>query len=136
MHCTTLLVHFDLQLFQMQTGRVAHLIGYLLLDYVFLWGNNPIEWSSKKQPTITQSSTEAEYHSLAPTAAEICWLTMLLKELHIPLQTVPVILCDNLSAISLAYNKIFHSRTKHKARLLLYKGEDVTKSYLSWTYIN
>jgi hypothetical protein len=35
-------------------------------------GHNPITWSAKKQFTVSQSSTEAEYRTLASTSAEVC----------------------------------------------------------------
>uniref|UniRef100_A0A2N9FUI9 Reverse transcriptase Ty1/copia-type domain-containing protein n=1 Tax=Fagus sylvatica TaxID=28930 RepID=A0A2N9FUI9_FAGSY len=40
---------------------------------VFL-GNNPITWLAKKQHTVSRSSTEAEYRSLASGAAELSWI--------------------------------------------------------------
>lgn len=40
---------------------------------VYLW-SNPISWSSKKQNTMSKSSTEAEYRVLSSTAAEIDWI--------------------------------------------------------------
>uniref|UniRef100_A0A2N9HKM9 Integrase catalytic domain-containing protein n=1 Tax=Fagus sylvatica TaxID=28930 RepID=A0A2N9HKM9_FAGSY len=49
---------------------------------VFL-GNNLLTWASKKQPTVSRSSTEAEYRSLAVGAAEVAWIRMLLCDLHI-----------------------------------------------------
>lgn len=79
---------------------------------VFL-GPNPISWSAKKQSTMAHSSTEAEYRCLAHTAAEVTWLCSLLCDLHIPLSTILVIWCDNVSAISMAFNPVFHARTKH-----------------------
>ena len=79
---------------------------------VFL-GPSPISWSSKKQTTVTRSSTEAEYRALATTAAKVSWLRILFKELRIFLSHVPVLWCDNASAIALSANPMFHLRTKH-----------------------
>ena len=79
---------------------------------VFL-GPNPISWSAKKQSTMSRSSTKAEYRALATTAAELAWLRTLFKELHIFLTHILVIWCDNVSAIALSTNPIFHSCTKH-----------------------
>ncbi|KAF5470468.1 hypothetical protein F2P56_010982, partial [Juglans regia] len=49
---------------------------------IFL-GHHLISWSSKKQKTVARSNTEAEYKSLASTAAELIWLQTLLRELGI-----------------------------------------------------
>ncbi|XP_048425193.1 uncharacterized mitochondrial protein AtMg00810-like [Pyrus x bretschneideri] len=81
--------------------------------YCVFLGSNLISWSAKKQSTVARSSTEAEYCSLAHTAAELTWVCKILKDLHFPLPTLPTLWCDNISAISLAFNPIFHARTKH-----------------------
>lgn len=83
--------------------------------YIVYLGRNPISWSSKKQPTIARSSTEAEYRSVAATAAELTWVCSLLTELHIQLPQSPVIYCDNVGATQLCSNPVFHSRMKHVA---------------------
>ncbi|KAB2606268.1 nuclear cap-binding protein subunit 1-like [Pyrus ussuriensis x Pyrus communis] len=80
--------------------------------FVFL-GPNLISWSAKKQSTVARSSTEAEYRSLAHTAAELTWVCKILRDLHYPLPKLPTLWCDNISAISLASNPVFHARTKH-----------------------
>jgi histone deacetylase 1/2 len=49
---------------------------------VFL-GSNMISWTARRQATISRSSTEAEYMSLANATAEVVWVQTLLKELGV-----------------------------------------------------
>ncbi|KAJ3698372.1 hypothetical protein LUZ61_002077 [Rhynchospora tenuis] len=79
---------------------------------VFL-GPNLISWSSKKQQTVSRSSTEAEYRSMACTTSELMWLQALLSELGHKPNHLPALWCDNLGATFLAANPVFHARTKH-----------------------
>ncbi|XP_058201268.1 uncharacterized mitochondrial protein AtMg00810-like [Rhododendron vialii] len=81
--------------------------------YCMFLGSNLISWTAKKQPTVARSSTEAEYRALAQAAAELSWLVMLLRDLGISVASPPVLWCDNLSAIALASNPVFHARSKH-----------------------
>ncbi|GKA65820.1 ribonuclease H-like domain-containing protein [Tanacetum coccineum] len=61
---------------------------------VFL-GNNLLSWSSKRQPTLSRSSAEAEYHGVANVVAKTCWLRNLLRELHTHFSTATLVYCDN-----------------------------------------
>jgi hypothetical protein len=81
--------------------------------YLVYLGSNPITWSAKKQPTISRSSTESEYKALAIASAELCWIRALLKDLGIYLSQPPLLWCDNVSALAIASNPVFHARTKH-----------------------
>jgi hypothetical protein len=81
---------------------------------IFL-GTNLLSWSSKKQPTVSRSTTESKYKSMANTAAELCWLQSLLSELGVFLSTAPILFCDNIGATYLSANPVFHARTKHIA---------------------
>ncbi|KAM2671319.1 hypothetical protein EV1_007146 [Malus domestica] len=81
--------------------------------YCIFLGTSLLSWSAKKQPTVARSSIEAEYRSLANTAAELTWLCKLLVDVHLVLSCSPQLWCDNISALSLAKNPIFHARTKH-----------------------
>ncbi|RVW58924.1 putative mitochondrial protein [Vitis vinifera] len=51
--------------------------------YCLFLGPNLVSWHSRKQHTVSKSSTEAEYRSVATLVAEISWLQSLLKELNI-----------------------------------------------------
>ncbi|GJR07274.1 uncharacterized mitochondrial protein-like protein [Tanacetum coccineum] len=67
---------------------------------------NLVSWSAKKQPTVSHSSCESEYRDLANTAFKVVWLTSLLRELQVPLPSIPVLYCDNKSAIFLSQNPV------------------------------
>ena len=72
-----------------------------------------VSWSAKKQHVVALSSTEAEYQAMAITTADLYWIRMLLKDLHVPLVSPPTLWCDNVGALALASNPVFHARTKH-----------------------
>jgi hypothetical protein len=72
-----------------------------------------ISWSSKKQPTVSRSSTKAQYKALADGVAEHIWVDSLLKELGVTRQGTPIFWCDNLGATYLTANPVCHARTKH-----------------------
>lgn len=52
--------------------------------YCFLLSQAAICWSSKKQPSVSLSSTEAEYMALSKAAIEAIWLQRLLTDLGFP----------------------------------------------------
>jgi hypothetical protein len=83
--------------------------------YVYVLGNGPISWMSKKQSIVARSSTEAEYIALDAAAREGIWLKRMLQELRLPLTGPLLIYEDNQSTIKLAKNPVNHSRTKHIA---------------------
>ena len=56
-----------------------------IIGFLVYLGFNPITWSVKKQDIVSRSSTESEYRALATTAAELCWIRQVLKDLGISL---------------------------------------------------
>ncbi|XP_043717781.1 uncharacterized mitochondrial protein AtMg00810-like [Telopea speciosissima] len=76
-------------------------------------GPNLISWGSRKQPTVSRSSSEAEYKALAVIVSEMLWLSYLLNDLRITATYPVVICCDNISATQMAANPVLHARTKH-----------------------
>ena len=53
------------------------------IGYFTMLGSSPISWKTKKQPTVSCSSAEAEYRSLAALTSKLQWLKYLLSDLGI-----------------------------------------------------
>ena len=70
-------------------------------------------WSSKKQNTVSLSSTEAEYQALSQCAQEVIFTTNLIEEITGTNTTPGIIYEDNLGAMFLAKNAQVSARTKH-----------------------
>ena len=81
--------------------------------FLIYFGSSLISWQSKKQSTVSRSSSEAEYRALASTTCELQWLTYLLQDFRITFIKPATLYCDNQSAIQIATNPVFHERTKH-----------------------
>nr|KYP36109.1 Retrovirus-related Pol polyprotein from transposon TNT 1-94 [Cajanus cajan] len=84
-----------------------------ITGYCFFIGNALISWKTKKQTTVSRSSSEAEYRALASATCELQWIIYLLRDLHISLSQISLLYCDNTSALHIAANPVFHERTKH-----------------------
>jgi hypothetical protein len=69
-------------------------------------------WTSKKQQTVSLSSSEAEYQDLSECVQEAMFTQSLFKEL-IGKKTTSIIYEDNLGAIYLVKNMQVSARTKH-----------------------
>ncbi|GJY03409.1 retrovirus-related pol polyprotein from transposon TNT 1-94 [Tanacetum coccineum] len=80
--------------------------------YVFTLSGGTVSWVSKLQSVVAMSTTEAEYVAAAQASKEAVWLKMLLEELGHEQEKI-TLFCDNQSALYLARNPAFHSKTKH-----------------------
>ncbi|GJR76961.1 ribonuclease H-like domain-containing protein [Tanacetum coccineum] len=114
---------FGLQLF---SSSITNLVAYsdadwagcpttqrLTSGYCVFLGNNFLSWSSKRQPTLSHSSTEEEYHGVANAVVETCWLRKLLHELHTPLSSATLVYCENVCEVDLTSNPVQHQRMKY-----------------------
>ena len=81
--------------------------------YCIYLGPSLISWSSKRQPTVSRSSAEAEYRAVANAVVECSWLRQLLQELLCEVPKATIVYCHNVSAVYPSANPVHHRRTKH-----------------------
>jgi hypothetical protein len=81
--------------------------------YVFLLSEGAVSWSSKKQPVVALSTTEAEFVAAASCACQGVWMRRVLEKLGHPQGKCTTVLCDNSSTIKLSKNPVMHGRSKH-----------------------
>ena len=92
------------------TGEVDHKRS--TTGYVFTMSSTVISWMSQLQKIVIISTTEAKYLAMTESIKELIWLQGLLVELGFD-QVMNVLHSDSQSAIHLAKNSMFHSRTKY-----------------------
>jgi hypothetical protein len=86
---------------------------------VVLINGAPVVWQSKRQKTIAQSSTEAEYMAITETGNDAIWVRSLLKEIRsyapecFTVNDTINMWIDNQSATALTKESAPHQRSKH-----------------------
>ena len=81
-------------------------------NLIFL-GGNLISWKSKKQQSVSLSSTEAEFIAIAQGSQELLWIKSLVEDLGLK-QTLPIkTFEDNQSVIKITECEKYNGRIKH-----------------------
>ena len=70
-------------------------------------------WNSKKQTVVAHCTAEVEYIAAYMAANHLVWLRKILGELSFEQANPTVLWCDNMAAIAISKNSVFHNRTKH-----------------------
>lgn len=130
------------------TSPTLHLLGYCDADYagdmdtrrsttgyVYILNGGAVSWSSKLQPTVAASTTEAEYMAAAHAAKEALWLRKLFNDFNYNIGTLEIF-CDNQTAIRLIKDPIASLRSKHIAVHHHFVRERVARKELIFTYIS
>ncbi|KAL2232741.1 UNVERIFIED_CONTAM: Retrovirus-related Pol polyprotein from transposon RE1, partial [Sesamum indicum] len=84
-----------------------------LTGYCIFLGNALLSWKTKKQCTVSRSTAESKYRSLASTVCELRWMSYILSDFSIALSLPINIFCDSKAAIHILANPVFHECTKH-----------------------
>lgn len=101
--------------------------------FVFICNGGAISWSSKLQPTVAVSTTEAEYMASAQAVKEALWLKNLFWAFGIKIGTMKIF-NDNQGAIKLLKNPIASVRSKHIDVLHHFARERVSRQEVVFEY--
>jgi hypothetical protein len=101
----------------------------------FFLGDSLVAWLSKKQGSISLSTTEAEYIAAATCCTQILWMIQTLVDLKVTYTDPIPIHCDNTSAISVSKNPVLHSKTKHIPIKYHFLREQVSNRIVQLNYI-
>ncbi|MGH7240338.1 MAG: Ty1/Copia family ribonuclease HI [Candidatus Saccharimonadales bacterium] len=103
--------------------------------YLVKLGLGAVSWSSKLQPVVALSTTEAEYMAAVEAGKEIIWMRSLLKEVGVEVDGPSELMMDNQSAMYVAKNPEHHGRMKHIDLRYCWLREVVEGGEISPTYV-
>lgn len=98
-------------------------------------GSRLISWASRKQASVSTSTTEAEYIAAGSCCTQILWMKQQLADYDIKVTKCPIY-CDNTSAISVSQNPVMHSKTKHIDIRYHFLKDHVEKGNIYLEYIS
>ncbi|XP_057545010.1 uncharacterized protein LOC130824138 [Amaranthus tricolor] len=106
-----------------------------ITGYFLLLGDSPISWKSKKQSTVSSSSSKVEYHALAATSFEINGLCSYLKNFLKNLKPI-TLHCDNQYTLHIAHNPVQQEKTKHIEIVCHFTRDKVLTSLIQLQYLS
>ena len=104
--------------------------------YIFMINGCTISWSSKRQQTVSVSTTEAEFVAAAEATKEAIWLRKLLSDVGHVCDGPTLLNVDNQSAIKLSRNPEFHRRSKHIDVRHSFICEKLEENVIDTKYVN
>jgi hypothetical protein len=102
---------------------------------VIRFNGDIINWLSKKQGSVAQSSAEAEYMAIAEVVKEVLWYRSWISEV-LGQRICGVIHCDNQAAIQLSDNDSIHDRSKHIHLRYHFIRDEIQKNHIRIVWIS
>ena len=94
-----------------------------------------VSWLSKKQSSVSLSTTEAEYIVAAACCTQVLWMKQNLTDIQVEYDEPIPIYCDNTSAISISKDPVMHSKTKHIPIKYHFLQEQVAEKNIRVEYV-
>jgi len=104
--------------------------------YLIKFDIGAVSWSSKLQPLVALSTTEAEYIAAVEAGKEMVWMRQLLIEFGITIKSPSILRIDNQSAISVSKNPEYHGRMKHLDLKYFWLRDQVTFGVITPMFVS
>jgi hypothetical protein len=98
--------------------------------YVVKIGSGAVSWSSKLQPLVALSTTEAKHISAVKAGKEILWMHQFIGELGYDVSGPSLLCMDNQSAIAVSKNPEYHGKMKHLSLCLFWIRDAVQEGLI------
>jgi transposase InsO family protein len=102
--------------------------------FVITLNGGAVDWRSKKQTTVTLSTTEAEYMAAAAATREVLWFRQLSAALNLGVKTFNIY-GDNKSTLQLIKNPILSHQSKHIDIACHFLRERAARGEVSFSYV-
>ena len=97
--------------------------------------DNLLSWTSHRQPTVAQSTSESEWHAAADAAKEAAYLKNLFYELKIDCPRTVPLKCDNQSTIKQSISQVDQRRCRHLGMRTHYLRQQCHSGNLELEYV-
>jgi hypothetical protein len=101
----------------------------------YFFGSSLVCWSSQKQSSVSQSTTEAVYVASTSCCYQILWIVHTMRDFGVIFDRVSL-MCDKTSTISVAKSPVFHKRMRHLERRHHCLRDHIEKEDIEMIYID
>ena len=99
-------------------------------------GDCLLSWSSKKQPSVSLSTTKAQYIAATPCCTQVILMSQTLEDIQVKYDETIHIFGDNTSVINIYQNPMMHSKTKYIPIKFHFLREHVIEKNIRLEYVD
>ena len=81
--------------------------------YVLMFNGGAVSWKSRRQDSVSLSTSEAEYVAASQCAQEVLYLREILRDFHETQQAPTLVYEDNLACIAMSENAVRRKYSRH-----------------------